>query len=116
MESGLKFNVIMENNFINSRKFITAGALTTTAIVMSTWSPIARGFLTDRFNEYSGFAPESRFPGVGYFSPEALKKNLILLKLVRDWYIKKDMTPVQFSLAWLMAQKPFIVPIRGTIR
>jgi aryl-alcohol dehydrogenase-like predicted oxidoreductase len=80
------------------------------------WSPIARGFLTDRFNEYSRFAPESRFPAVGYFSPESLKSNMALLDLVRNWAAKKAVTPVQFSLAWLMAQKPFIVPIPGTTR
>jgi aryl-alcohol dehydrogenase-like predicted oxidoreductase len=80
------------------------------------WSPIARGFLTDRFNEYSRFAPESRFPAVGYFSTESLKSNMALLDLVRNWSMKKAITPVQFSLAWLMAQKPFIVPIPGTTR
>lgn len=78
------------------------------------WGPTARAFLADRFNEFSRFAQEDRRASVSYFTPEAIKANLPLIALVREWALRKDVTPVQFSLGWLLAQKPFIVPIPGT--
>jgi aryl-alcohol dehydrogenase-like predicted oxidoreductase len=78
------------------------------------WGPTARAFLTDRFNEYSRFAQEDRRASVPMFTPEALKANMPLLALARDWALRKGVTPAQFSLSWLLAQKPFIVPIPGT--
>jgi aryl-alcohol dehydrogenase-like predicted oxidoreductase len=78
------------------------------------WGPTARAFLTDRFNEYSRFAQEDRRATVSLFAPEALKANMPLLALVREWALLKGVTPAQFSLGWLLAQKPFIVPIPGT--
>jgi len=80
------------------------------------WCPVVRGFMADKFDEYSRFSEESRFVAVPYFKPEALKNNMALLNLVRDWSDRKGVTPVQFSLAWLMAQKPWIVPIPGTTK
>jgi aryl-alcohol dehydrogenase-like predicted oxidoreductase len=80
------------------------------------WGPTGRAFLTDRLNEYSRFAEEDRRSQVPMFTPEALKANMPLLDLVRAWALRKGATPVQFSLAWLMAQKPWIVPIPGTTR
>ena len=47
-------------------------------------------------------------------TPEALKVNINLLHLVQKWSKQKGVTPAQFSLAWLQAQKPWIVPIPGT--
>ena len=85
-------------------------------IGLVTWGSVARGFLTDKFNEYSRFAENSRFAGVDYFQPEAIEQHMELLSLVRSWARKKDATPAQFSLAWLLAQKPFIVPIPGTTK
>lgn len=78
------------------------------------WCPVVRGFLADRFNEYTRFSEDSRFTQVGYMLPEAMKHNMALLNLVREWSVRKGITPVQFSLAWLMAQKPWMVPIPGT--
>lgn len=80
------------------------------------WCLIVRGFLADRFNEYTRFADESRFSKVGYMQPEVLKNNMPLIDLVCQWAERKGATPVQISLAWLLAQKPFIVPIPGTTR
>jgi aryl-alcohol dehydrogenase-like predicted oxidoreductase len=80
------------------------------------WCPIVRGFLADRFNEYTRFADESRFSKVAYMQPEAIKNNMPLIDLVCQWAERKEATPVQISLAWLLAQKPFIVPIPGTTR
>lgn len=79
------------------------------------WGPTARGFLTGVYNESSTFGADNRRASVSYFTPEALKANMPLLELVREWAKRKGCTPVQFSMAWLMAQKPFIVPIPGTI-
>jgi len=78
------------------------------------WGPTGRAFLADRFNEYSRFAQEDRRATVPFFTPEALKANMQMLSLVREWALRKGVTPVQFSLGWLLAQKPFIVPIPGT--
>ena len=80
------------------------------------WCPVVRGMMGDKFNEYTRFAPESRFVAVPYMSPEAMQNNLSLLDLVREWADRKQATPIQISLAWLMAQKPFIVPIPGTTK
>ncbi|MEJ5145337.1 aldo/keto reductase [Sphingobacterium sp. MYb388] len=80
------------------------------------WCPVVRGMMGDKFNEYIRFAPESRFVAVPYMSPEALQNNMGLLDLVREWADRKGATPIQISLAWLLAQKPFIVPIPGTTK
>lgn len=80
------------------------------------WGPVVRGFLTDKFNEYSRFSEDSRFASVEYFKPEALTANMALLDLIRSWGVKKNASPAQISLAWLLAQKPFIVPIPGTTK
>jgi aryl-alcohol dehydrogenase-like predicted oxidoreductase len=79
------------------------------------WGPTGRAFLTDRFNEFTRFATEDRRSQVPMFTPEALKANMPLVALVREWASRKGVTAAQFSLAWLLAQKPFIVPIPGTI-
>ncbi len=80
------------------------------------WGPVCRGFLADKFNEYSRFAEESRHASVPYFTADALTTNMAVLDLVRRWARRKGITPAQFSLAWLLAQKPWIVPIPGTTK
>jgi aryl-alcohol dehydrogenase-like predicted oxidoreductase len=80
------------------------------------WGPVCRGFLGDKFNEYSRFSEDSRFAAVPYFTPAAIKAHMEVLVLVREWARKKDATPAQIALAWVMAQKPFIVPIPGTTK
>ncbi len=80
------------------------------------WGPVGRAFLTDRFNEWSRFAPNDRRSQVAQFTPEALAKNMALLDLIRAWSVRKGTTPAAFSLAWLLAQKPWIVPIPGTTK
>lgn len=67
-------------------------------------------------HEYSRFSNDSRFASVPYFTPEAIDKNMDLLRLVREWAMYKNSTPAQISLAWLLAQKPWIVPIPGTVK
>jgi len=78
------------------------------------WGPLARGFLTGRFDENSRFERIDRRSSVAAFTPEALKANLPLLTVVRAWAKRKGVTPAQFSLGWLLAQRPWIVPIPGT--
>ena len=80
------------------------------------WGAVNRGFLGDKFNEYSRFSEDSRLAAVPYFTPEAIKAHMEVLILVREWARKKDATPAQISLAWVMAQKPYIVPIPGTTK
>lgn len=78
------------------------------------WGPLCRGMLTGRFNE--NYIPEKEYrrAGVPYFTPEAVKANLKVTNLTKAWAEKKNTTPAQIALAWLLAQKPFIVPIPGT--
>jgi aryl-alcohol dehydrogenase-like predicted oxidoreductase len=81
------------------------------------WSPLGVGFLTGAIDEHTQFA------GPGYtdyrrtnprFTPEALKANMPMVNLLRQWAQRKEATPAQISLAWLLAQRPWIVPIPGT--
>lgn len=78
------------------------------------WGPTCRGMLTGRFNENSTFESFDRRSSVAYFTTAALADNMEVVKLVQTWANQKNITPVQFSLAWLLAQRPFIVPIPGT--
>jgi aryl-alcohol dehydrogenase-like predicted oxidoreductase len=76
------------------------------------WGPLNRGFLTGRYDENTKFG--YRNAEVPYFKPDALKANIVLLNQIKEWSKNKGVTPAQFSLAWLQAQKPWIVPIPGT--
>ena len=80
------------------------------------YCPLGRAFLADNFNEWSRFAEADRRTTATQFKPEALVANLRILDLVRAWANRKDATPAQFSLAWLLAEKPWIVPIPGTTK
>ena len=79
------------------------------------WGPSMRSFLTGRFNEYSRFDSLDRRSQLPFFTAEGLEQNMSFLRIVREWSQRKGVTMAQFSLAWLLAQKPFIVPIPGTI-
>jgi aryl-alcohol dehydrogenase-like predicted oxidoreductase len=80
------------------------------------WGPTGRALLADRFNEYSRFAEGDRRASVPFFAPDALPANMAVVKLTRSWADRKGVTPVQFALAWLLAERPFIVPIPGTTK
>ena len=79
------------------------------------WGPVGLGFLTGKIDARARFDPRtdlrSRFPR---FAPEALAANMPVVDLMKRFAAKKDATPAQIALAWLLAQKPFIVPIPGT--
>ncbi|MBZ9700539.1 MULTISPECIES: aldo/keto reductase [unclassified Mesorhizobium] len=78
------------------------------------WSPLGVGFLTGAIDAKTRFA-EGDIRGIeGRFSPENLPNNLALVALAREWAERKQATPARIALAWLMAQKPWIVPIPGT--
>jgi len=71
-------------------------------------------FLTGWIDENTRFAPGDSRGMEPRFSPENLKHNIQLVKLVKQWAERKHAAPGQIALAWLMAQKPWIVPIPGT--
>lgn len=78
------------------------------------WSPLGVGFLTGAIDENTRFAAGDIRGVEGRFLPENLPNNLALVKLLKSWATRKQATPAQVSLAWLLAQKPWIVPIPGT--
>lgn len=78
------------------------------------WSPLAVGFLTGAIDARTRFAEGDIRSIEGRFSPDNLTHNLALVEIVRSWGKRKEATPAQISLAWLMAQRPWIVPIPGT--
>lgn len=80
------------------------------------WGPTMRGLLADGFNEYTRFDTKDRRASVPFLSAEALMTNMKVVALAREWAQRKSATSVQIALAWLLAQRPFIVPIPGTTR
>jgi aryl-alcohol dehydrogenase-like predicted oxidoreductase len=79
------------------------------------WGPVGQGYLTGKIDARTKFDPKldmrSGFPR---FSPENMAANMPIVELLRQFAKKKNATPAQFALAWLLAQKPWIVPIPGT--
>jgi aryl-alcohol dehydrogenase-like predicted oxidoreductase len=78
------------------------------------FSPLGAGFLTGKITETTRFDSSDFRARVPRFALEALKANLALVDLVRKVAARKKATPAQIALAWLLAQKPWIVPIPGT--
>ncbi|WP_400262633.1 aldo/keto reductase [Sphingobacterium sp. SG20118] len=80
------------------------------------FSPLGKGFLTGAINETTQFDPTDFRNIVPRFSPENRKANQALVDLLKAIAIDKEATPAQIALAWLLAQKPWIVPIPGTTK
>ena len=78
------------------------------------WSPLGQQFLTGWIDANTRFAPGDLRSMASRFSPENLPHNLQLVTLVKQWAERKRATPAQIALAWLLAQKPWVVPIPGT--
>jgi aryl-alcohol dehydrogenase-like predicted oxidoreductase len=78
------------------------------------FSPFGAGFLTGKMDENTRFDSSDFRSRVPRLSPEALKANMVLVDLLRDVALRRAATPAQIALAWLLAQKPWIVPIPGT--
>jgi aryl-alcohol dehydrogenase-like predicted oxidoreductase len=80
------------------------------------FSPLGKGFLTGAINESTKFDSTDFRNIVPRFAPEARKANQTLADLLGEIAVKKKATPAQIALAWLLAQKPWIVPIPGTTK
>lgn len=80
------------------------------------FSPLGRGFLTGKIDEHTTFEKDDFRNIVPRFTPEARKANQALVDLLRQIAERKNATPAQIALAWLLAQKPWIVPIPGTTK
>ena len=80
------------------------------------FSPLGKGFLTGKINENTKFDSSDFRNVVPRFSPEARRVNQALVDLIGSIADKKKATPAQIALAWLLAQKPWIVPIPGTTK
>ena len=78
------------------------------------YTPLGGGFLTGAMNANTRFNSSDYRSRVPRLAPEALKTNLALVDLLHEWAQRKKATPAQIALAWLLAQKPWIVPIPGT--
>jgi aryl-alcohol dehydrogenase-like predicted oxidoreductase len=78
------------------------------------WSPLGVAFLTGAIDASTRFAPGDIRGVESRFAPENLPHNLALVDLLKRWAERKNATPAQIALAWLLAQKPWIVPIPGT--
>ncbi len=80
------------------------------------FSPLGKGFLTGKINEDTKFDKTDFRNIVPRFTPENRKANQAVVDLVRQLAERKKATPAQIALAWLLAQKPWIVPIPGTTK
>jgi len=80
------------------------------------YSPLGRGFLTGKLNENTTFESSDFRNLLPRFTPEARKANQALVDLLGEIAKRKKATPAQIALAWLLAQKPWIVPIPGTTK
>ena len=80
------------------------------------FSPLGRGFLTGKIDESTRFDAKDFRSALPRFAPEARKANQTLVDLLQRIAAQKQATPAQIALAWLLAQKPWIVPIPGTTK
>ena len=80
------------------------------------FSPLGAGFLTGQIDEHTKFDASDFRNLVPRFSPEARKSNMELVHLIREQASQKGISSAQYALAWLLAKKPWIVPIPGTTK
>ena len=80
------------------------------------YSPLGKGFLTGAMNENTKLRKDDFRSTLPRFTPEAMEKNQALVDLLKRIAKEKKTTPAQIALAWLLAQKPWIVPIPGTTK
>jgi aryl-alcohol dehydrogenase-like predicted oxidoreductase len=79
------------------------------------WGPVGQGYLTRKIDARTKFDPKTDMrSGFPRFFPENIEANMPIVDLIKRFAEKKNATPAQVSLAWSLAQKPFIVPIPGT--
>jgi aryl-alcohol dehydrogenase-like predicted oxidoreductase len=80
------------------------------------FSPLGKGFLTGKIDEQTKFAENDIRNTLPRFTEEARKANQVLTDLLADFAAKRNATPAQIAIAWVLAQKPWIVPIPGTTK
>jgi aryl-alcohol dehydrogenase-like predicted oxidoreductase len=80
------------------------------------WSPMGMGFLAGKITSDSRFDAKDFRSAIPRFAPDALPANMALVDAVRTWAQRKNASSAQLALAWLLAQKPWIVPIPGTTK
>jgi aryl-alcohol dehydrogenase-like predicted oxidoreductase len=80
------------------------------------YSPLGRGFLTGKIDETRTFGANDNRSTLPRFTPQARKANQPVVRLLEEIGERKRATPAQIALAWLLAQKPWIVPIPGTTK
>jgi aryl-alcohol dehydrogenase-like predicted oxidoreductase len=80
------------------------------------YSPLGKGFLTGKMSENTRFDSSDFRSTIPRFTPEALKANQALVDLLRGIADRKKATLAQIALAWLLAQRPWIIPIPGTTK
>ena len=91
-------------------------ALEELGIGLVPYSPLGKGFLTGKMDESTKFESTDFRSTLPRFTPEALKANQALIDLLASIGERKKATPAQIALAWLLAQKPWMVPIPGTTK
>jgi aryl-alcohol dehydrogenase-like predicted oxidoreductase len=90
--------------------------LTELGIGLVPYSPLGKGFLTGKMDDKTTFDSTDFRNTLPRFTPEAIKANQALIDLLGTIAARKEATPAQIALAWLLAQKPWIVPIPGTTK
>jgi aryl-alcohol dehydrogenase-like predicted oxidoreductase len=80
------------------------------------FSPLGKGFLTGTIDDKTAFEPTDFRNVVPRFTEENRKANLAFIEWLKTFAARKSATPAQLALAWLLAQKPWIVPIPGTTK
>lgn len=78
------------------------------------YCPLGRALLTGTITKDSRFNKKDRRATLPMFTPEALEHNMEIVKFVKKWARRKNVTPAQFALVWMLSEKPWIVPIPGT--
>jgi aryl-alcohol dehydrogenase-like predicted oxidoreductase len=80
------------------------------------WAPLSYGFTTGTINPFTRFAEGDFRAVVPRHSADAMPANMAVVQLLNDWSVRKGATPAQLSLAWLLAQRPWVVPIPSATR
>jgi aryl-alcohol dehydrogenase-like predicted oxidoreductase len=80
------------------------------------WGPLGQGFLTGKIDPTTSFASSDFRTASPRFTPEARQANLAVVDLLKEIAARKSATPAQIAIAWLLARKPWIVPIPGTTK
>jgi aryl-alcohol dehydrogenase-like predicted oxidoreductase len=91
-------------------------ALEKSGIGLVAYSPLGKGFLTGKMDENTKFESNDFRSSSPRLSPENIKENLVFVEFLKHIAERKNVTPAQIALAWLLAQKPWIVPIPGTTK